>query len=154
MDAVEVLFLSSAFNEAFDSVRYHRELEMLEDNELDDLKWCLGEFMPLDSIMIDLRDWNIHFESELCDDWFLSAAFGHTDTLDSCSTDLADFFLEKVDEYGMDYDQHSDREGFEDWIRKESMKFIENWRRNIATTPDGKALRDRRENKLQVEETV
>jgi hypothetical protein len=124
---------------------------MLEDNELDELKRRLGEFMPLDSIIIDLWDWDIHFESELCDDWFLSAAFGHTDTLDSCSADLADFFLEKVDEYGMNYDQHSDREGFEDWIKRESMKFIENWRRNLAAL-DEKTLRGRGENSLQVGE--
>jgi hypothetical protein len=117
----------------------------------DELKRRLGEFMPLDSIIIDLWDWDIHFESELCNDWFLSAAFGHTDTLDSCSADLADFFLEKVDEYGMNYDQPSDREGFEDWINKESMKFIENWRRNLAAL-DEKTLRGRGENSLQVGE--
>ena len=111
---MEVLRLYLAFNNDLDSVHYRRELEMelpsmLEDDELDDLKRRLGEFMPLDSIIIDLWDWDIHFESELCDDWFLSAAFGHPGALDSCSIDLADFFLEKVDEYGMDYDQHRDR---------------------------------------------
>ena len=65
---------------------------MLEDDELDDFKRRLGEFMPLDSIIIDLWDWDIHFESELCDDWSLSAAFGRPGGLDSCSADLADFF--------------------------------------------------------------
>lgn len=126
---------------------------MLEDDELDDLKRRLGKFMPLDSIIIDLWDWDIHFESELYDDWFLSAAFGPPGALDSCSTDLADFFLEKVDEYGLDYDRHRGREGFADLIREESMKFVENWRRNIATL-DEKALRGRGENTLLVEENI
>ena len=53
----------------------------------------------------------------------------------------------------MDYDQHCDREGFADLIGEESMKFIENWRRNIAAL-DEKVLRDRGGNKLLVEENV
>lgn len=126
---------------------------MLEDDKLDDFKRRLGEFMPLNSIIIDLWDWDIQFQWELGDDWFLAAAFGDPGTLDSCATDLADFFLEKVDEYGMDYDQYDDREGFADLIKKESMKFIENWRQNIAAL-DNKALRGRGENQPLVEEII
>lgn len=126
---------------------------MLEDDKLDDFKRRLGEFMPLNSIIIDLWDWDIQFQWELGDDWFLSAAFGDPGTLGSCATDLADFFLEKVDEYDMDYDQYDDREGFADLIKKESMKFIENWRQNIAAL-DNKALRGRGENQPRVEEII
>lgn len=95
-----------------------------------DLNIC----MPRDSLIVDLWDWDIHFERELSLDWCLEAAFGGQDSVPSCAEDLADFFLEKVTEYGMDYDQQADTIAFESFVRNESLNFILVWRMALIAT--------------------
>ena len=106
----------------------------LSDDEIEKLKERLNKQMPLHSPMLDLWDWDIRFEDDLEDDWYFGAAFGSAATVDFYAETLADFFLENVEQYGMDYDQHGDSsEIFEATIRKESAQFITSWREKIAS---------------------
>jgi hypothetical protein len=84
----------------------------------------------LDSIITDLWDWDIHFEGLLQADWYSEAAFGSPDSVDGCGKELADLFLEQVDEWDMDYNQHEDADIFRNMIEEEARKFIRSWREN------------------------
>ncbi|MGH7146939.1 MAG: hypothetical protein ACREIJ_03455 [Nitrospiraceae bacterium] len=103
----------------------------LTDQELEELKGSLNQCMPLESLLLDLWDWDIHFEDELGDDWYFEAVFGAQSSADSCSEDLANLFLEKCEEYGMDYKQQEDLEAFKALVREEAVKFVTGWRKNI-----------------------
>lgn len=103
----------------------------LSEHELEELKMRLNECMPLDSMIVDLWGWDIHFEDMLSDDWYFESVFGTPSSVDSCALELADFFLEKVDEFGMDYNQHEDPLSFETLVKENAIKFITDWRKNI-----------------------
>ena len=74
---------------------------LLDDDEMADLKERLRAYMPLDSMIVTLWDWDVQFEDELSDNWFLRAALGDDDTTEECAEELADFFLAMVDQYGI-----------------------------------------------------
>jgi len=103
----------------------------LSEEELEALKEQLRNYMPLDSIITDLWDWDIRFENDLEDDWYFAAAFGTTSSLEAISEYLAEYFLEKADEYKRDYDQHEDDDTFSSFVTAEAQKFIAGWRNNI-----------------------
>ena len=69
--------------------------------------------MPIYSMIADLWDWDVHFEDYLSDDWYFEAAFGEPGTLKSCAEELEEFFLEKAEEYGLDYNQHLDYRAYQ-----------------------------------------
>jgi hypothetical protein len=83
----------------------------LSEEMLDELKDRLRECMPLDSMITDLWDWDIHFEEDLCDDWYFEAVFG------------------------ADYDRSSDDPEFEDLIHVEAVNFILGWRKRVLALP-------------------
>lgn len=104
----------------------------LSDIELADLKKSLNGCMPLDSKMVDLWDWDIHFEDALEDDWYFEAVFGEAESAQICAEELAIFFLGKVDEYGIDYNQDAfDSNDFEVFIHDEALKFVTSWRQSV-----------------------
>lgn len=103
----------------------------LSDEDMDRLKDRLSGCMPRRSMMIDLWDWDIRFEDLLEDDWYFEAAFGTPDTVDECAEELTNFFLEQVDQWGIDYNQYEDPDGFEEMVSDEARKFIRSWRENI-----------------------
>jgi hypothetical protein len=109
--------------------------EHLSEEELEVLKETLNQYMPLDSSIIDLWDWDIHFESEahLSNDWYFETTFGDSDSLNYCSSELADFILEKIEEDGMDYaqEQWDTQEEFGVFIKEMATDFIHRWRMNI-----------------------
>ena len=105
--------------------------ESLSEEELDKLTEALNSCIPSDSWITDLWNWDIHFEQELEYDWYFDAVFGDSTSIESCADDLADFFLSKMDEFDMDYDQYSDPETFEELLRDEARNFITKWRANI-----------------------
>jgi hypothetical protein len=116
----------------------------LSDDELADMKAKLNACMPKDSMMIDLWDWDIHFEEDLGEDWYFEAVFGDSSTGGTCAEQLAAYFLEKAEERALDYDQVSDRETFEALVRKESQDFIIAWRNTVfdRSTGDKAGLQD------------
>jgi len=103
----------------------------LNKEELDNLKDQLYKCVPLDNMMVDLWDWDIHFEDNLGDDWYFEAAFGAKSSIDSCIEELAEYFLKQVEECGMDYNQYEDPDFFSKSVREEAKKFIVGWRENI-----------------------
>lgn len=110
-----------------------RPQDTLPEEALEELKYQLNRCMPLDSMIIDLWDWDIHFESDLEDDWYFDAVFGATSGVEHCATTLAEFFSEKCNEYGMDYDQSPDEDPqFEAMVLEESRSFIVGWRKAVV----------------------
>lgn len=104
----------------------------LSDEELDELKRRLNECMPSNSMIMDLWDWDIHFEEELGCDWYFEVAFGSLKSnLACCVDELASFFMEKVIEYDLDYNQDNDSAEFNEMVRKEAHDFIIAWRGKI-----------------------
>jgi len=80
----------------------------LSDEELDELKRRLNECMPSNSMIMDLWDWDIHFEEELGCDWYFEVAFGSLKSnLACCVDELASFFMEKVIEYDLFHEKGS-----------------------------------------------
>jgi hypothetical protein len=116
----------------------------LSDDELPDMKTKLNACMPKQSMIIDLWEWDVHFESDLSDDWYFGALFGDSATADGSADRLADYFLERVEEHALDYDQHTDRQAFEALVRKESRDFITAWRNTVFDryTVDKAGLQD------------
>lgn len=104
--------------------------EHLEDDEVDNLKSELSDCMPLYSLITDLRDWDIQVQHELDDDWFFNVTFGDDSAIAVCADELAEFFIEKCAEYGMDYNQH-ENDYFEKYVLEEAHRFIVDWRINI-----------------------
>jgi hypothetical protein len=127
---VALYVLSQRFCERFGLQTPYPPSE-LSDEELYNLKEDLDKCMPRESMMIDLWDWDIHFERELSDDWYFETVFGDLDSAQDCADELADLFLEKVDEYEMDYDQHADPDAFESLVHDEAVKFVTAWRQAI-----------------------
>jgi hypothetical protein len=104
----------------------------LSEEELDELKRCLNECMPSNSMIMDLWYWNIHFEEDLGDDWYFEVAFGSLKSnIDHCVDELASFFMEKVIEYDLDYNQINDSAEFNEMVRKKAHEFIIAWRGKI-----------------------
>jgi len=100
----------------------------ISEGDLEGLKCKLNECMPPKSIIIDLWDWDAHFEKELDDGWYFEAIFGDESSIEACAGDLADYFQEQVDYFGMDYDQHQDEDSFREFVFQESIIFIRKWR--------------------------
>ncbi len=103
---------------------------ILEDDELEALRSRLCKTMPRQSMMLDLWDWDLHFEEDLENDWFFEAAFGPDSSAEDCAETLADYFLEKAAEYAMDYDQCSS-DDFDALVQEEALQFINSWRNNL-----------------------
>jgi hypothetical protein len=104
---------------------------VLSYEELQRLKDILKECIPIDSMIVDLWDWDVHFENSLEDDWYFEAVFGSSDKQEACARELADFFLEQVEDLGMEYNQHEDYELFLGIVAGEARQFIQGWRDNI-----------------------
>ena len=96
----------------------------LSEQQLRALKVCLNECMPLDFMITDLWNWDIHFEECLSDDWYFEAVFGSASSLRSCAEQLAEFFVEKCNENDMDYNQSQDDPEFESRIREHAANFV------------------------------
>ena len=101
------------------------------EDELNELKDSFNEYIPVNSMIVDLWDWDIHFEDHLSEEWYFDSVFGSSTSLGQSVDELVDFFLEKVDEYDMDYDQQNDPESFKQLVREEALSLITCWRENI-----------------------
>ena len=102
---------------------------MSEDDE-SDARGLLRRAMPRDSLIRDLGDWDLHIEDGdlLSDDWIREAAFGGEHSVGWCADELVDVFIEKCDEYDMDYDQPADPEGFKKQVQEAATAFVRQWR--------------------------
>ena len=81
-------------------------------------------------MITDLWDWDIHFERDLRDDWYYEVVFGSALSIESCADELTEFFVEKCNEYCIDYNQQGD-DFFDGHVRERAANFIQDWRRNL-----------------------
>jgi hypothetical protein len=105
--------------------------EQASADALEILRYRLTGCMPVDSMIMDLWDWDIHFENDLDHDWYFDAVFGSPSSIAENAHDLASFFHEKVAEFGTDYDQSKDYPDFEELVAEEAERFIISWRKNV-----------------------
>ena len=134
------LYLYSHFMGELRGLDAYYQLPELTDEEMDEFKHSFKDCMPLGSMMVDLWDWDLHFESALEDDWYFEAAFGGPDSAQACADTLADYFIESADEYGLDYNQDADYEAYESLVQGEASAFVKVWRENIVSR--GKRMRE------------
>jgi len=105
---------------------------VLDEREQEALHAALVDLMPRDNLIVDLWDYDCRFEQDLGEDWFFEAAFGTQAMVADLAMGLGELFLDKVAEYGMDYNQRAAPEHFLAWISESSLTFILDWRSNIA----------------------
>lgn len=103
----------------------------LTAEELESLIHNLERAMPSDSLIADLRDWDVKLYDLLADDWFFGATFGPESQVESYARDLAQVFLEQTEKLALDYDQQSDPESFSALVEDEAVKFVKDWRARI-----------------------
>lgn len=106
---------------------------VLTGDEVDVLKERLSRCMPLDGMITDLLDWGVHLGDELSDDWYYSAVFGNVSGIDSCTEQLAEFFLEQCARLELDYDQSPNDEEFAALVLENARNFVLTWRRNVIS---------------------
>jgi hypothetical protein len=114
-------------------LRAFRDGQLVSDEDMEAVRDLLGAAIPSDSMLCDLRDLGVHFEDGeyLTDEWVRSAAFGDDDPVAWCAEALAELFLQKCDEYALDYDQHRDPAGFAERIQDTAEAFIADWRARL-----------------------
>jgi len=49
---------------------------LIEEEDLEELRYNLNEYMPKDSPVYDLWDYDLHFEENLENDWYFEVLFG------------------------------------------------------------------------------
>jgi len=107
----------------------------LSEKELETIKDKFNALIPLDSFIVDLWDWDLHFENELSNDWYFEAVFGRKSNIHVAAEELANYFMEKSKEHSIDYNQSQySPEEYYAHVLNESLQFIINWRKNIQDT--------------------
>ncbi len=103
-----------------------------DDQDDEELRERLVALMPRDSMLMDLWNWDIHFE-ELSFDDLTEVAFEDGDELAHYAGVLADDFLRWINEYDMDYgeERSSSPKIFAACIKEECLDFMTKWRANV-----------------------
>lgn len=97
-----------------------------------EIKNKVSSTIPLQSIIFDLWDQDIHFEEELGSNWYFDAAFGSNACLDWCVTELASFVIDNQSRYGIPLIDMDDPDfNGEEFIAEESRSFVVDWRGNL-----------------------
>ena len=110
-------------------------LSNMSEEQQADLKVELQSLMPMNSMIMDMWGWDLHFEDHTFDDCFFEVAFGSEELALEQALYLKDDVLKWIDEYEMDYAQESYKENdSEKWVYDECVKFIKEWRANILAS--------------------
>lgn len=105
----------------------------LTEEEVEGLRSALWELMPLDTMVTDMWDWNIHFETSTFADTYFDVALGPEDVALAEAESLQEDILHWIDEYGMDYAQDQvTQEEFEAMVLTQCREFMLKWRGNIV----------------------
>jgi hypothetical protein len=96
-------------------------------------KDSLRQLMPLDTIVTDMWDYDIHFEDSTFEDTYFDVALGSDEFAYSQAEHLKEDILGWIQEFGMDYaqDQWTEEE-FEQWVHNQCKDFIVKWRNCIV----------------------
>ena len=105
----------------------------LTDDEVEAGKDALRQLMPLDTIVTDMWDYDIHFEDSTFEDTYFDIALGSDEFAYSQAEHLKEDILGWIQEFGMDYaqDQWTEKE-FGQWVLGQCKDFILKWRSSIA----------------------
>ena len=103
----------------------------LTEAELEGLKCLIRDQMPLESMILELWNYDLHFEEDLEDEWFFESAFGDADSEGFCVEELFNYFFEKNDEYEIYPNEFDSDDDFRSWIEEESLNFIRKWREKV-----------------------
>ena len=106
---------------------------VLSKDELEVLKERLSRCMPVDGMIAELRDWDVHLDDELSDDWYFSTVFGDVSGIDSCTEQLVEFFMEQCARLELDYGQSPNDEEFDAHVLDNARNFVLAWRRNVIS---------------------
>jgi hypothetical protein len=105
----------------------------LTDIEIETGKDILRELMPLDTIVTDMWDYDIHFEDLTFEDTFFDVALGSDEFAYAQAECLKEEILGWIQEFGMDYAQEqSSKEEFGQWVLSQCQDFILKWRSNTV----------------------
>jgi hypothetical protein len=135
MDALERLKMSSERDRIPEDGGGRPNIDMKQavpDDSGEKLRERLVALMPRESMVTDLWDWDIHFEETSFGD-IKDAAFADDEELGQYAENLAEDFLQWIDEYAMDYNQEgwSSDEEFSEWIGERCLEFMRKWRANV-----------------------
>ncbi len=109
-----------------------RPPDELTEEEVEGLRSSLRELMPLDTMVTDMWDWDIHFENSTFVDTYFDVALGPEDVALAEAESLQEDILGWIDEYGMDYAQDQmTQEELEAMVLMQCREFILKWRDNI-----------------------
>ena len=106
----------------------------LSDEDVEAGKDALRQLMPLDTIVTDMWDYDIHFEeSTFGEGTYFDIALGSDESAHSQAEHLKEDMLGWIQEFGMDYaqDQWTEEE-FEQWVLSQCQDFILKWRSNVV----------------------
>jgi len=113
----------------------------LTEQEVEGLRSALRELVPLDTMVADMWDWDIHFENSTFVDTYFDVALGPEDVALAEAESLKEDILGWIDEYGMDYAQDQmTQEEFEAMVLMQCREFILGWRGNIVKRFAGKGI--------------
>jgi hypothetical protein len=105
----------------------------LTDEEVQAGKDALRKLMPLDTIVTDMWDYDIHFEDATFEDTYFDVALGSDEFAYSQAERLKEDILGWIQEFGIDYDQgQRTEEEFGQWVLDQCKDFILKWRSNIV----------------------
>ena len=105
----------------------------LTEQEVEGLRSALRELMPLDTMVTDMWDRDIHFENSTFENNFFDVALGPEDVALAEAESLREDILGWIDDYGMDYAQDQmTQEEFEALVLTHCREFILKWRGNIV----------------------
>ncbi len=110
-----------------------RPPDELTEQEIEGLRSALRELMPLDTMVTDMWDWDIHFENSTFVDAYFDVALGPEDVALAEAESLQEDILGWIGEHGMDYAQDQmTQEEFEALVLTQCREFILKWRGNIV----------------------
>ena len=131
----DILFKTLVFQTLFPgkfSIKDPWLYDEIDEEDVGRAKDALRELMPLDTVVTDMWDWDLHFEDTTFKESYFDIAMGREDHALSEAECLKEDILRWIDEYGMDYAQEQYSEGqFEEWILGQCREFIIKWRLNI-----------------------
>ncbi len=104
----------------------------LDDDGIEAVKDVLRELMPLDTLVSDLWDWDIHCEETTFEDTFFDVALGPEEYALKQADGLKEDILWSIDEFSLDFAEEQFNDGeFELWVHEQCREFIQKWRHDI-----------------------
>jgi len=129
------LFVLSRITSVDQSVQISDMYELLEEADFDsEIRRKLVELMPRSSHLIELWNWDVHFEQSVFEDRdaMLQALVDPNEhSLEQWVVALRDEWVLAIDHYGIDMALEELEEDVDDYMVKVCRKFMQDWRENV-----------------------